>query len=213
VSLTVLKRDESTVLAVAGARIDRNAFRLLGSAEALWAEAADSAARMRQVAEVDAALLREQGRQQGFEQGRAEGLACVLGALEIERGMRALLADRIVALVEHCVRNVLGSFDDIELFRLRIRQLVKTSRLAGGARLRVCPSQAHLAAAAVAELVPSSGGEAPWLSVVPDASCEADALVLETSVGFVDASLELTLEGVRDILRRSMTAAADGLPA
>jgi type III secretion system HrpE/YscL family protein len=212
VSLTVLKRDESMVLAVAGTRIDRNAFRLLESAEALWAEAADSAARMRQVAEVDAALLREQGRQQGFEQGRAEGLSCVLGALEIEKGIRALLADRIVALVEHCLRNMLGSFDDTELFRLRIRHLVRTSRLSGGARLRVCPSQAHLAAAAVAELVPPSGGETTWLTVVPDEFCEPDALVLETSVGFVDASLELTLEGVRDILRRSMAVAADGLP-
>jgi flagellar biosynthesis/type III secretory pathway protein FliH len=213
VSLTFLKRDPSTVLAVAGTRIDRNAFRLLGSAEALWAESADSVARIRQVAEVDAAMLREQARQQGFEQGRAEGLACVLGSLEIERGMRTLLSDRIVALVEHCLRNMLGSFDDIELFRLRIRHLVKTSRPTGGARLRVCPSQAHLAAAAVAELVPSSGGESSWLTVVPDDACGPDALVLETSVGFVDASLELTLEGVRDILRRAMGVAAQGAPA
>lgn len=210
-SLTFLKRDDSAALAVAGTRIDRNAFRLLGSAEALWAEAADSATRIRHEAEVDAALLREQGRQQGFEQGRAEGLACVLGALQVELGMRTLLSDRIVALVEHCLRNMLGSFDDAELFRLRIRQLVKTSRLQGGARLRVCPSQAHLAAAAVAELAPASGGEVAWLIVVPDDSCEPDALVLETAVGFVDASLELTLEGVRDILRRSMHVAADGL--
>jgi type III secretion system HrpE/YscL family protein len=213
VSLTLVKRDGSMALAVTGGRIDRSAFRLLGSAEALWAEAAESAARMRLVAESEAAVLREQGRQQGFAQGRAEGIASVLGTLEIEAGVRALLSERVVALVEHCLRNMLGSFDDAELFRLRIRQLARTSRLAGGARLRVCPSQAHLAAAAVAELVPSSGAETAWLTVVPDDVCEPDALVLETSVGFVDASLELTLEGVRDILRRSMGVAADGLPA
>jgi type III secretion system HrpE/YscL family protein len=213
VSLTLLKRDGSMALAVTGGRIDRNAFRLLGSAETLWAEAAESAARTRQLAEAEAAVLREQGRQQGFAQGRAEGIASVLGTLEIETGVRALLSERIVALVEHCLRNMLGSFDDAELLRLRIRQLARTSRLRGGARLRVCPSQAHLAAAAVAELVPSSGDEAAWLTVVPDDVCEPDALVLETSVGFVDASLELTLEGVRDILRRSMGVAADGLPA
>jgi type III secretion system HrpE/YscL family protein len=212
VSLTLLKRSESTLLALAGTRIDRDAFRVLCSAEALWAEAASSAALTRQEAEVDALLLREQGRAQGFEQGRAEGLACVLGALEIETVMRALLSERIVALVEHCLRNLLGTFEDTDLFRLRIKQLVKTSRpTGGGARLRVCPSQAHLAAAAVIELVPSFGGDSAWLTVVPDDSCQPDALVLETSVGFVDASVELTLAGVRDILRRSMDVASKGL--
>ena len=212
-SLLYLQCDPSASLALAGTRIHRQAFRVLNSAEAIWAEAGDAAARARQQGEVDAEHMRELGQQQGLAEGRAEGLASVLATLEIEQGMRTLLADRIVALVEHCLINMLGSFDEPELFRLRIQQLVKTSRLAGGARLLVCPSQAHLAAAAVADLASSAGGDKPWLTVVPDDGCGPDALVLETSVGFVDASLELTLQGVRDIIQRAMNLAVKGAPS
>lgn len=209
-SLLYLQCDTPGSLALAGTRIPRKAFRVLNSAEAVWAEAAEAANRARQQGELDAAQLRELGQQQGLAEGRAEGVASVLATLEIEQGMRTLLAERIVALVEHCLINMLGSFDESELFRLRIQQLVKSSRLAGGARLRVCPSQAHLAAAAVADLASSPGGDKPWLTVVPDDGCGPDALVLETSVGFVDASLELTLQGVRDIIQRAMNLAVQG---
>lgn len=211
-SLVYLQCDTAASLAVAGTRIPRKAFRVINSAEALWAEASEAAARMRQQGELEAAQLRELGQQKGLAEGRAEGVASVLGTLAIEQGMRTLLADRIVALVEHCLTNMLGSFEEPELFRLRIQQLVRTSRLDGGARLRVCPSQAHFAAAAVAELAGSRGGDVPWLTVVPDDGCEPDALVLETAVGFVDASLELTLQGVREIIQRALNMAVNSTP-
>jgi type III secretion system HrpE/YscL family protein len=210
-SLTLLHRDGEHSLALAGTRIERQVFRVLGSAEALWAEAAAAAVRQRQEAEAEARRLHVQAWNQGYADGRAEGVASLLGTLEMERRARALLSERLADLVEQCVRSMLGSLGDAELFRQRVQHLVRSHRTAGSARLRVCPSQAHWASAAVAELLPLVEGEAPWLSVVADEDCAPDALMLETRVGFVDASVELTLAGARSIVEAALRRAEEGL--
>ena len=212
-SLTLLHRDGEHRLALAGTRIERQVFKVLGSAQALWAEADAAATRQQQQAQAEAEHLRQQAWEQGYAQGRVDGIASVLGALEMERRARALLFERLVELVEQCVRSMLGSLGDAELFRQRVQHLVRNHRAAGSARLRVCPSQAHWALAAVAELMPVADGELPWLSVVVDDECAPDALVLETRVGFVDASVVLTLEGARRVIEAALQRAEQGLGA
>jgi flagellar biosynthesis/type III secretory pathway protein FliH len=213
VSLTLLHRDGERSLALAGTRIERQVFKVLGSAQALWTEADAAVTRQQQQAQAEAELLREQAWERGYDDGRVDGISSVLGSLEMERRARALLFDRLVELVEQCVRSMLGSLGDAELFRQRVQHLVRNHRAAGSARLRVCPSQAHWALAAVAELIPVADGELPWLSVVVDDECAPDDLVLETRVGFVDASVVLTLEGARRVIEAALQRAEQGLSA
>ncbi len=212
-SLTLLHRDGERSLALAGTRIERQVFKVLGSAQALWTEADAAVTRQQQQAQAEAELLREQAWERGYDDGRVDGISSVLGSLEMERRARALLFDRLVELVEQCVRSMLGSLGDAELFRQRVQHLVRNHRAAGSARLRVCPSQAHWALAAVAELIPVADGELPWLSVVVDDECAPDDLVLETRVGFVDASVVLTLEGARRVIEAALQRAEQGLSA
>lgn len=212
-SLTLLHRDGEHRLALAGTRIERQVFKVLGSAQALWTEADAAVTRQQQQAQAEAVHLRQQAWEQGYAEGRVDGVTSVLGSLEMERRARALLFERLVELVEQCVRSMLGSLGDAELFRQRVQHLVRNHRAAGSARLRVCPSQAHWALAAVAELIPVADGELPWLSVVVDDECAPDALVLETRVGFVDASVVLTLEGARRVIEAALQRAEQGLGA
>ncbi len=212
-SLTLLHRDGEHRLALAGTRIERQVFTVLSSAQALWTEADAAVTRQQQQAQAEAEHLRQQAWEQGYAQGRVDGITSVLGSLEMERRARALLFERLVELVEQCVRSMLGSLGDAELFRQRVQHLVRNHRAAGSARLRVCPSQAHWALAAVAELIPVADGELPWLSVVVDDECAPDALVLETRVGFVDASVVLTLEGARRVIEAALQRAEQGLGA
>jgi flagellar biosynthesis/type III secretory pathway protein FliH len=114
--------------------------------------------------------------------------------------------------VEQCIRNMLGDIGPADVFRRRVQHLVRTAPGSAPAVLHVCPSQAHVAQAVVAELAQSSATPLSWLSVVSDDHCAPHVLVLETQVGFVDASIELTIQGVRDLIGRALTQASTQVP-
>lgn len=160
-------------LLFSGARLPRDTFQLMRMADNVLREAEAEAKTLR---EQSAAILQAQKRQaqaEGFAQGRAEGMASVLGTLEVERCLRDLLSNRLADVVEHCLRGLLGDLDGKHLLRQRVLQLLRmageqpaptssasvgissgeggTSRL-GGATLHVSPTQLALVQAVVAQL-------------------------------------------------------------
>jgi type III secretion system HrpE/YscL family protein len=210
-SFTVLHRSDSSSLLLSGKRIERGAFTVLRDAGAVLAEARSEAQSMREDAEFVVEAQREQAHRIGFESGRVAGVQAVLGTLETERRMRELLASRIADVVEHCVRTILGDVGAAEVFERRVRQMLKNATTGGEATLHVCPSQAHLAQAIVDEQTQALGAPLNWLTVFSDDHCKRDILVLETRVGFIDSSVELTLNSARDIISRAVTQAATQL--
>lgn len=196
-----------------GERIPREAFGALRLADSVLREAEAAAAQVREQATEILDLEKLEAHAQGLAQGRAEGMAAVLGTLEVERRMRELLASRLADVVEHCVRNVLGELGPQALLRQRVLHLVRTAATPGAATLYVGPEQFALAQAAVAELAETIGGDVAALVVVSDAHCAVDALRLETKVGFVEASLALTLQDTRDIVARALAHASQQLEA
>ena len=210
-SFAVLHRHNDNTMFLSGRHIERGAFQVLLSADRVLDEADVAAQALRddmdrmvqaQLAEAHAIGLRE---------GRADGTLAVLGTLEVERRLRELLASRIADVVEQCVRNVLGDMGPVEVFQRRVRQLVRSGATGGAATLHVCPAQAHLAQAIVDEQAQVAGGALNWLTVFSDDHCARDSLVLETRVGFVDSSIELTLSAARDIISRAVARATSQL--
>lgn len=210
-SLVVLHRTASTTLAFSGGRVERGAFRCLklGDEVIREAKAAAQALREENVAQIAAELA--DANERGFTQGLSDGMVAVLGTLEVERRLRELLAERMADVVEQCVRSMLGEMGQAEVFKQRVRHLLRSSPAGSGATLHVCPAQAHLAHAIVAELSNLGGGDLSWLTVYSDDHCAPDVLVLETRVGFVDASIDLTLAAARDIISSAVRRAAASL--
>jgi type III secretion system HrpE/YscL family protein len=206
-SFAMLHAGADTTLLFRGSRIEKNAFKELIASDELVCEAHASAQTLLDSVERTTSEQFERGREAGFEQGRSEGIIAVLGTLEVERRMRDLLTGQIAALVEQCVRNILSEVGPEEVFRRRVLRLIRGGSAAGASKLHVNPGQAHLVHAMLASHTKDIGGDMSWLSILSDESCARDTLVLETQVGFVDASLDLTLAGVSDIIGRAVDRA------
>lgn len=212
-SFTVLHRHGESTMLLAGQRIERRAFEVLGSADRLLAEAEARAEALHAELEQQLAAERAAAHEIGLQQGRRDGLVAVLGTLEAERRLAELLATRLADVVEQCVRNLLGDLGPVEVFQRRVRQLLRSQSAGGAATLHVCPTQAHLAQAIVDEQAQAAGAVLNWLTVHSDDHCARDCLVLETRVGFVDSSIELSLQATRDIVTRAVLSASAQLGA
>ncbi|MCY7314633.1 MAG: type III secretion system stator protein SctL [Rubrivivax sp.] len=211
-SLGVLHLVDADRLLLSSARIERGVFRQLKSCEDLLGAAQAAATAITQAAEASAADKHAEAHMQGYERGRSDGMLSVLSTLEVERRLRELLSDRLAALVEHCVRSILADFGPDEVFRRRVLQLIRAGAPGGASKLHVCPTQTGAVHKLLAEQAQTSGVDLSWLTVLSDEACAPDTLVLETQVGFVDASLELTLAGVSDIIGKAVQRAAAELP-
>jgi type III secretion system HrpE/YscL family protein len=211
-SFVVLHRvNDEPSIAVSATRIERRRFASLQSAAAVLGAAQRAAATLREESEQLLAQQEAEAREAGFAQGLADGVVAVMGTLETERRLRQLLADRMADVVEQCVRSLLGDIGPTEVFQQRVRHLLRNNPAGSNATLHVCPAQAHLAQAILNEQTAAlgpSGGDMSWLSIYSDEQCAPDALVLETRVGFVDASIDLTLAHARDIISRAVQGAA-----
>lgn len=203
-SFVVLHRSGDEALAVGGAVIQRRAYSVISSADRLLRDSREMAERTLAEAQDAAAQVHREAWEQGFAQGRLEGVESVLGTLETERRLRELLALRLAAIVEQCVRSMLGDIGSAEVFRARVIHLVRSTPPTPGMRLHVCAAQTPAARAALADLQSHFGVDINWLEVVGDERREPDSLMLETRVGFVDASVEMTLEAARDLIRRAL---------
>jgi type III secretion system HrpE/YscL family protein len=195
-------------VAVRATRIERSRFETLKSASAVLQAAHAAADQLRAESEQVLAAQAMQAREAGFAKGEADAMVAVMGTLETERRLRQLLADRMADVVEQCVRSLLGDMGNTEVFQQRVRQLLRNNPQGSRATLHVCPAQAHLAHAVIAEQASMAGGELAWLTVHSDEQCAPDALVLETRVGFIDASVDLTLAQARDVISRAVQGAA-----
>jgi type III secretion system HrpE/YscL family protein len=211
-SLLVLHRvDDEPILATRASRIERTRFAALRTADEALRAAQSAAQTMRDDTDQLLAAREQEARQAGFERGVTEAMVAVMGTLETERRLRQLLGDQIADVVEQTVRGMLGDLGPRDVFARRVRQLIRTASATSHATLHVAPAQAHLAREAIADAAQAAGGELTWLSLYIDEQCADDTLVLETRVGFVDASIDLTLSAARDAIGRAIQRAASRL--
>lgn len=209
------------LLKFAGARLPRETFQALRSAEEVLREAEAEAQGIRQRATEAAEEQRQQAHAQGLAQGRAEGLAAVLGTLEAERCLRQSLVQQLADVVGLCIQSLLGEMGAAEVLRQRALHLLSTAATSqaatSGATLYVCPDQLALAqsvvTAARAEGADPHSAALAGLKVVADPNRAPDDLLLETRLGFIESSLSLTLEQTRALLQQALSSSMKQLGA
>lgn len=202
----------------AGERLPRGTFQAMQQAEQLLREAQADAQQLRAQAAAEIESRKQQAFEQGYAAGQAEGMAQVLGTVEVERRLRELMSGQLADVVEHVLRGVLADLGEPEVMRQRVLRLLATagdpsessvpgSPPAGLAMLHVHPDQVALAQDVVSELKSSEAAAFAGLKVVPDPHRAFDALLLETRVGFIESSLELSLQAARALLQQALAHA------
>lgn len=163
---------------------------------------------------VQARTALEQARERGLSEGRAQAHAELAGRLATAEAARQValheLAPVLAEIVADAVAVVMRSADRQQLIASAVAAVSGLLRQARWARLRVHPTQAAAARAALAAEPAdnaASASAAQMASVVPDASVSVDACIFETDVGTADASLSVQI----DTLRRAIQDAASQL--
>lgn len=149
---------------------------------------------------VDARTAYEAERQRGHAEGR-EQAQLEQAERMIEQVGRTVdwfgrVEQRMVELVLQAVQRVMADFDD----RTRVLAVVKGAlavvRHQKALTLRVAPGQLAAVQAAQNELLAAFPGVG-YLEVVPDPRLAADACILESEIGVVEASIEGQLQALR----------------
>lgn len=165
------------------------------------AESAVQAARD-EAAQITAAAREafEAERLRGHAEGRQEAQLEQAERM-IEQVTRAVdyfgrVEQRMVELVMQAVQRVIGDFGDRDRVVAVVKGALAVVRNQKQVTLRVAPAQVPAVHEAQNELLAAFPGVG-YLDVVPDARLAADACILETEIGIVEASIDGQLQALR----------------
>jgi type III secretion protein L len=196
VDMIYLSRLGDGELFLNGPRVPAAAARTLARTDALLEAATEEAAQIRTAAH-------EEGYAAGFAQGQGE-LADVLckAHAKTERAVRELepvIADCVV----HAVRVLIGEVEQSRLMERAVLHVRERLQEASGLVLRVPPSRAAAAQAAVARLASDHALLLP-VRVAVDALLHDDDCVIESSLGRAECGLEHQLSRLRESVAQAL---------
>jgi len=207
----VLQLDE--ILGLARGQADAMRQRAEDDADLIVDHALQAAGQRLEEARTEAEQLREQARrdadeeaERGYADGRAEAATeWHERFIELQASHAAALAgmeERLAGIVAMAVERIVRSEPREAVFARALQGVRESLRESTGARLRVHPDDA---AAAEAALSADEGLQAEQrrVQVEPDASLAPGACIFESSIGRLDASLDVQLAGVRAALERA----------
>ncbi|HSW06933.1 HrpE/YscL family type III secretion apparatus protein [Aquabacterium sp.] len=168
----------------------------------VWRDAAEAVQAARDEAAaitVAAAQAFEAERLRGYAEGR-EQAQLEQAERMIEQVGRAVdyfsrVEQRMVELVMQAVQRVIGDFGDRERVVAVVKSALAVVRHQKQVTLRVAPDQMGAVQEAQNELLAAFPGVG-YLDVVPDARLSADACILETEIGIVEASIAGQLQAL-----------------
>lgn len=179
---------------------------------AAWqdADAAVAAARAQAEAIVSGAQAafeaeRQRGHAEGTEQARRECAQHMVQQVARADAFFTQVEGRLVALVMQAVRRIVGGYNDGDRALHAVRNALAVMRNQKQLTVRVHPGQVEHVKARTAELR-ADFPVVELLDVVPDARLAADACVLESEIGVVEAGTEGQLAALEAAFRRACGA-------
>jgi len=153
----------------------------------------------------DAEQYYQQRLREGFEEGLKRGerdyatrtCSSALDAAQTLESMRTMMAEMVVK----AVRTMVGQFDMSALFTMALKRIEGLVRDEPFLVVRVAPNCVEMMKEAIASAWSSRETSRP-VRVVGDSALAADACVVETPSGTIDASLDVQIDALRDAIRR-----------
>ncbi|MDF2377669.1 MAG: HrpE/YscL family type III secretion apparatus protein [Verrucomicrobiales bacterium] len=178
-------------------------YAALVEAEGLIEAARAEAERIRREAEEEYAKRRAEGYEAGLEKGKAEIAERMVDYMGRSAAYFSKVEGVLIDVVMRAARRVIGEFDQKEVVERVVRRALEATRNEGHVTVRVAPALADDLKSRIGDIL---GGfpKVEFLEVVPDGRVPEGGCILETELGFVDASLETQFKAIEKALVNSM---------
>ncbi|HZY20513.1 MAG TPA: HrpE/YscL family type III secretion apparatus protein [Ramlibacter sp.] len=173
----------------------------LRSAEDAVALANAQADAIRQQAQEAYEAERRRGYEEGKEEARLEQAEQMIENVSRTIDYFGKVEGRMVDLVMQAVQKIVSDFDDEERVLITVRNVLSVVRNQKQMTLRLPPQQVETVKARVNELLADYPGVG-YLDIVADSRLKADACILESEIGLVEASMEGQLAALRSAFQK-----------
>jgi type III secretion protein L len=180
---------------------DEHAFIIEG--QRILDAARHEATLIRQQAIADAETKRQEGFQQGQEEGKAQIAEHIVECMGQSAAYFSKVEDVMVDLVMRAVRSVIGEMNQHDLIEKIVRRALESTRNENHVTVRVSPAQADWLKSRLSNIM-QTFPKIQFLDVQADSRLPENGCVLETEIGVVDATLETQLKAIEKALIRSM---------
>ncbi len=158
---------------------------------------------IRQQALAEAETKRQEGFQQGQEEGKAQIAEHIVECMGQSAAYFSKVEDVMVDLVMRAVRSVIGEMNQHDLIEKIVRRALESTRNENHVTVRVAPAQADWLKSRLSTIM-QAFPKIQFLDVQADSRLSENGCVLETEIGVVDATLETQLKAIEKALIRSM---------
>lgn len=139
---------------------------------------------------------RARGYQEGLEEAKLEQAENMIENVSRTVDYFAKVEGRMVDLVMQAVQKIVSDFDDEARVLITVKNVLSVVRNQKQMTLRLNPQQVEMVKARVNDLLAAYPGVG-YLDIVADHRLKADACILESEIGLVEASMEGQLAALR----------------
>lgn len=142
---------------------------------------------------------KKRGYEDGFAQGQEKIAEKMIDTVTEAVNYFGKLEHKVVGVVTQALKRILGEFDANELILRVVTNALEVARTQKQVTLRVCPAQVDFLRGKLNEIL-ANFPSINFIDVTPDARLKTGGCILETEMGFVDASIDVQLEAIRKSL-------------
>ena len=195
---TLFRLNSDLIRPSAGTKLVKAAdYQQMLEANALLEAAREKAAAMEREALLAYEQKKEEGYQDGLEEGKLEHaekmMETILSSVEFIEGIEKTL----VSVVNQSIRKIIGDLDDKERIVRIVRNSLNVVRGQQKVTVRVSPADEPAVLEALAAMTSRASGSS-FLTVMADARLERNSCILESELGVVDASLQTQLKALEN---------------
>jgi len=203
IATTPMPPDETWVARIAATSgvVPREAIQAFAEVEATLDAARDEAARLAQASQSAYEAERRRGYADGMAQAREEQAERMIEVVGRTVDYFERIEQRMVTLVTDAVRRITSEAPDRERVLAVIRSVLSVVRNQKEMTLRLNPAQVDGVQVHLNDLLLTYPGTG-YIDLMPDSRIAMDACILESEMGFVEASLEGQLRAMRTVFER-----------
>ena len=198
---TMFRLNNDSIQPAAGTKLIKSSeLGLLLEANALLDAAREKAAEMERAALEAYEEKKEEGYQDGLEEGKLEHaekmMETIISSVEFIESIESTL----VSVVNQSIRKIIGDMGDKERIVAIVRNALNVVRGQQKVTVRVAPADEAAVLEAMAGMTASSSSSS-FMTVIADARLEQDSCIIESELGVVDASLSTQLKALENAFK------------
>ena len=198
---TMFRLNNDSIQPAAGTKLIKSSeLGQLFEASALLDAAREKAAEMERAALEAYEEKRQEGYQDGLEEGKLEHaekmMETIISSVEFIEGIESTL----VSVVNQAIRKIIGDMNDKERIVAIVRNALGVVRGQQKVTVRVSPADEASVLEAMAGMTASSSSSS-FMTVIADARLERDSCIIESELGIVDASLSTQLKALENAFK------------